>query len=203
MPDDEIVLLAALIGDGSIIRSTPSFTFAPDSIVADEMRAATEAIGGRWHEAAKSPTNPNRNAYLSGESRTTGNPVTELCRRHGICGKRSEDKFVPDAIFGLGERQIARFLGILYACDGHIYATDRLRQIGYSTISERLARDVQHLLLRLGIVSCIRTLKRDVYEGTEKVAREVRITGQAGIERFCNLIDVCGKAPQAGRASRA
>jgi replicative DNA helicase len=43
-------------------------------------------------------------------------------------------------------------------------------------------------------------LKRDVYEGTEKVAREVRITGQAGVERFCNLIDVCGKAAQAGRA---
>ncbi|MEY2517679.1 MAG: replicative helicase, partial [bacterium] len=82
----------------------------------------------------------------------------------------------------------------------HIYATDRLRQVGYSTISERLARDVQHLLLRLGIVSCIRTLRRPVYEGTGKVAREVRITGQAGIERLCGFVDVPGKAPQGGRA---
>ncbi|HUR87141.1 MAG TPA: replicative DNA helicase [Solirubrobacteraceae bacterium] len=200
MPDCEIVLLAGLIADGCIIRGTPSFAYAPDSAVATEMQSATEDIGACWHDARKSPTNENRNADLSGMSIIGGNPITELCRRHGIWGKRSDDKFVPDAIFGLGERDIARFLGILYACDGHIYANDRLRQIGYSTISERLARDVQHLLLRLGIVSCIRVLKPDVYAGTEKLAREVRVTARAGIERFCNLIDVCGKTAPAARA---
>ena len=36
----------------------------------------------------------------------------------------------------------------MYACDGHVYCSDRLPQIGYTTISERLARDVQHLLLQ-------------------------------------------------------
>ncbi|HTN22911.1 MAG TPA: replicative DNA helicase [Solirubrobacteraceae bacterium] len=200
MPDHEIVLLAGLIADGSLTQQTPRFTFADGSIVGHEVRLAAEAIGAQWHATPKSTPTLNFEASMTGDRSPTGNPVTELCRRHNIWGKRSDNKFVPDAVFGLGERQIARFLGILYACDGHIYATDRLRQIGYSTISERLARDVQHLLLRLGIVSCIRTLKRDVYEGTEKVAREVRITGQEGIARFCNLVDVCGKAPQAGRA---
>jgi replicative DNA helicase len=201
MPDHEIVLLAGLIADGSLVaRRTPTFTFAPGSAVADEMRLATESIGGRWHEARKSPTNANLNASLSGQSIRDGNPITELCRRHGLWGKRSEDKRVPDAIFGLGERDIARFLGVLYACDGHIYATERPRQIGYTTISEHLAHDVQHLLLRLGIVSRIRSLKRDVYEATGKVAREVRITDRAGIERFCNLVAVCGKTAAAARA---
>ena len=99
---------------------------------------------------------------------------------HGLMGLRSGEKFVPDAIFGLGEEQIARFLGVMYACDGHVYCCERLAQIGYTTISERLAHDVQHLLLRLGIVATIRTLKRRVYEGTDKVAREMRITGQDG-----------------------
>ena len=199
MPDHELVLMAGLIADGCIITGTPSFTYAPGSAVGHEMQVASAAIGARWHARPKSSTNQNLNAYISGAG-AEGNPVTELCKRHGVWGKRSDDKFVPEAIFGLRDRDIARFLGILFACDGHIYATDRLRQVGYSTISERLARDVQHLLLRLGIVSCIRTLKRAVYEGTEKVAREVRITGQEGVERFCNLVDVCGKAPQAGRA---
>jgi replicative DNA helicase len=201
MPDHEIVLLAGLIADGSSIdRQTPCFTYGGGSVVAHEMELATEAVGARWYSRPKAPSSTNFNASMTGDGRAGGNPVTELCKRHGIWGKRSEHKFVPDAIFGLDERDIARFLGILYACDGHIYATERLRQIGYTTISERLARDVQHLLLRLDIVSCLRTLKRAVYEGTETVAREVRITGQDGIERFCNLVDVCGKAPQAGRA---
>jgi replicative DNA helicase len=200
MPDHELVLLAGLIADGSIIGDTPSFTYAEDSVIGHEMQVAAEEIGVRWHATRKFPSGTNCNAYLSGQTRVRANPVTELCRRHGIWGKRSEDKLVPAAIFGLDEHAIARFLGILYACDGHVYATDRLRQVGYSTISERLARDVQHLLMRLGIVSCIRTLKRSVHEGSGKVAREVRITGQAGIERFCGIGDVPGKAPQDGRA---
>ena len=114
-------------------------------------------------------------------------------------GRAPDETFLPDAIFGLGDRDIARFLGILFACDANIDATDRSRQIGYSTISDRLARDVQHLLLRLGIVSCIRTLERAVCAGTEHVAREVQITGQAAVERFRGLVDVCGNANRAGR----
>jgi replicative DNA helicase len=121
------------------------------------------------------------------------NPVTEMLRHHGLMGLRSEDKFVPEAVFGLDDEQIARFLGVMYACDGHVYCSDRLAQVGYTTISERLARDMQHLLLRLGVVAAIRTLKRPVYEGTGKVAREVRITGQESLRRFCQLVPVPGK----------
>ena len=200
MPDYELVLLAGLIADGS--------HHSGHAIVHLRRRLGRRRRDARGHRgdrrevalAAHGSPRARTSTRISVATPGEGNPVTELCKRHGIWGKRSEHKFVPDAIFGLDERDIARFLGILYACDGHIYATERLRQIGYSTISERLARDVQHLLLRLGIVSCIRTLKRAVYEGTETVAREVRITGQEGIERFCHLVDVCGKAPQAGRA---
>jgi len=126
--------------------------------------------------------------------------VADGCKRQGIWGRRSDDTSVSGAIFTLEDRAIARFLGILFACDGHASATDRLPQAGYATTSERLARDVQHLLLRLGIVSCIRTLERAVCEGTEKVVREVQITGQDAITRFCGLVDIPGRAPQAGRA---
>ncbi|MGE5280846.1 MAG: replicative DNA helicase [Chloroflexota bacterium] len=128
-------------------------------------------------------------------SRTVELPDAEVVR----LGRRSAEKFVPDAIFGLSDEQIARFLGVMYACDGHVYCSDRLAQIGYTTISERLARDVQHLLLRLGIVATIRVLKRPVYEGTGKVAREVRITSQESLRRFCELIAVIGKEEQQER----
>jgi replicative DNA helicase len=105
----------------------------------------------------------------------------------------SAEKFVPDAVFGLSDEQLARFLGVMYACDGHVYCSDRLAQIGYTTISERLARDVQHLLLRLGIIATIRTLKRPIYDGTGKTAREIRITSQESLRRFCELVAIPGK----------
>ena len=195
MPDHEIVMLAALIADGSLTERTPRFCFGPDSPVLDEVQEAAAAFDLRLQT-----TNAGHGtATISAGRGAKGNPVRELCELHGLWGLRSAEKFVPDAVFGLDESRLERFLAVIYACDGHAYASDRLHQIGYSTISERLAFDVQHLLLRLGIVSRIRTLRREVYEGTDKVAREVLITGQEGLATFCSRVRVCGKSAQLAR----
>jgi replicative DNA helicase len=190
LPDHEIVLLAALIADGALTQLTPRFCFGEGSRVVTEVEAAVHAYGLRLR---LSGPRSHGTALISAGRGSRHNPVTEMLRGHGLMGLRSEDKFVPASIFGLSDEQLARFLGVMYACDGHVYCSDRLAQIGYTTISERLARDVQHLLLRLGIVATIRTLKRPVYDGTGKVAREVRITSQDSLRRFCELIDVPGK----------
>ncbi len=190
LPDAEIVLLGALIADGSIGWGTPAYCYGSDSKVAPTVESAAEEYGVRFQPSIETDKGAS---YLSTGDRSTPNPVTEMLRRHRLIGCRSAEKFVPDAIFGLSDEQIARFLGVMYACDGHVYCSDRLAQIGYTTISERLARDVQHLLLRLGIVATIRTLKRPVYDGTGKVAREVRITSQESLRRFCELVSIPGK----------
>jgi replicative DNA helicase len=190
LPDHEVVLLAALIADGAITLVTPRFCFGRDSKVVEEVEQAATAYGVRMRVVG---SRAHGNATLSYGPGARHNPVAEMLKGHGLMGLRSADKFVPDAIFGLSDEQIARFLGVMYACDGHVYCSDRLAQIGYTTISERLARDVQHLLLRLGIVATIRRLKRPVYEGTGKVAREIRITSQESLRRFCELVRVPGK----------
>ncbi len=188
MPDFELVLLAGLIADGNITRPLPRFSFGPDSPVEETMRQAASDAGVMFKVDRRGTCATLRRFGTKGE-----NPVTEMCRRHGLIGKRSEHKFVPDAIFGLDNDRIARFLSVLYSCDGHIYAAERLRQVGYTTISRRLADDVQHLLLRLGIVAKIRKLPRPVYEGTEKTAWEVLVTGQEDLRRFLDEIPVVGK----------
>jgi replicative DNA helicase len=195
MPDHEIVMLAALIADGNVTNSTPSLAFGRDSPVVEEVQTAAEDFGVRL----RIPLKGWGTGSISAGRGSGPNPVTELCRRHGLWGKRSDAKFVPDIIFGLDESRIARFLAVLYGCDGHVYASERLRQIGYTTISERLAHDVQHLLLRLGVVAKIRTLRRPVYDGTGKVAREVLITGQDDLRTFCRKVAVCGKTAQMAR----
>jgi len=190
LPDHEIVLLGALIADGSIGQATPCFCFGKGSTILAEVEQAASAYGVRVNVGGG---RKHGTATISGGRGSGPNPVTAMLHSHGLMGLRSAEKFVPDAIFGLSDERISRFLGVMYACDGHVYRSDRLAQIGYTTISERLAHDVQHLLLRLGIVATIRTLKRPVYDGTGKVAREIRITSQAGMRRFCELIPVPGK----------
>jgi replicative DNA helicase len=187
VPDHELVLLAGLIADGNLTQSSPRFCFGRDSMIVDEVAEAAEAMGARLSTLEGPAT-----ACIA-TPRGQPNPVLDLVRRHGLWGKGSADKFVPEAVFRAPSRDIARFLGVLYACDGHIYASGSLNQIGYTTISERLARDVQHLLLRLGISSRIRKLKRDVYEGTPVTAREVLVTGQDGLLEFCRQVRVYGK----------
>jgi replicative DNA helicase len=190
LPDHEIVLLAALIADGAIGGGTPAFCYGAGSGIVDTVETAALASGVRFQP----PRNEARgSSYLSAGPGSGRNPVTRMLRDHGLMGLRSAEKFVPDAVFGLGDEHLARFLGVMYACDGHVYCSDRLAQIGYTTISKRLAHDVQHLLLRLGIVATIRTLKRPVYDGTGKVAREIRITSQESLRRFCELVPVPGK----------
>jgi replicative DNA helicase len=190
LPDQEIVLLGALIADGSIGGGTPAYCYGPNSGIVDTVETAAQAYGVRFQP----PRDKARgSSYLSSGLGSGANPVTQMLNRHGLMGLRSAEKFVPDEIFGLGDEQLARFLGVMYACDGHVYCSDRIAQIGYTTISKRLAHDVQHLLLRLGIVATIRTLKRPVYDGTGKVAREIRITSQESLRRFCELIPVPGK----------
>ncbi len=195
MPDAEIVLLAALIADGNLTQNTPRFTYGDDSPIAEEVEAAAAAVGARF-----SPRDKSLTVSLSAGRGAPINPVTELCRRHGIWGHRSSDKFVPDEIFRLVDHEIARFLSVLYACDGHVYASPRLRQIGYTTISPRLARDVQHLLLRLGVVAKVRVLPRPIYEGTDTSAYEVLVTGQDDIHRFADEIGIVGKTAAMARA---
>jgi replicative DNA helicase len=190
MQDRELVLLGALIADGSLTQRTPCFCFGRDSKVLGEVKKAVGAYGLKLGKVGR---RGHGTATISGGKGAKSNPVTEMLRGHGLMGLNSAAKFVPNAIFGLSEEQIARFLGVMYACDEHVYCSDRLAQIGYTTISKRLAHDVQHLLLRLGIVATIRTLKRPVYEGTGKVAREVRITSQESLRRFCEVISVTGK----------
>jgi replicative DNA helicase len=190
LPDHEVVMLGALIADGSLGGTTPRFCFGKESRVLPQVEEAAHSFGVR---VGKAGTRGRGTATISAGHGSGSNPVTAMLRRYGLMGTRSAEKFVPDAIFGLNDEQIARFLGVMYACDGHIYCSDRLAQIGYTTISERLAHDVQHLLLRLGIVATIRALKRPVYEGTGKVAREIRITSQAGMRKFCELVTVPGK----------
>jgi replicative DNA helicase len=170
------------------------FTYGPGSPVLGEVQRAAEAFGV---ELRCSPGHEGKARLTAGRG-TGPNPVRVLCEQHGQWGKRSATKYVPEAIFGLDDAGIARFLSVLFGCDGYVHAA-RLRHIGYTTISERLARDVQHLLLRLGIVSVIRSLPRTVYAGTDVVAREVRITGQDDLRTFAGRIRIVGKEDRLDR----
>jgi hypothetical protein len=84
-----------------------------------------------------------------------------------LYNKLSIEKEIPDCIFKAPKHQIALFMNRLFSCDGTIYPIEDTWQLGYSTSSKELAHQVQHLLLRFGIISVIKhriTPRHDNYE---------------------------------------
>jgi len=72
----------------------------------------------------------------------------------GLRGKRSHEKFLPPFVFQLPPQQKALFMATLINTDGCICkATNGMAYMEYSSSSEKLADDVQHLLCLMGIRS--------------------------------------------------
>ncbi|MEL0588595.1 MAG: replicative DNA helicase [Planktothrix rubescens PR222] len=111
----------------------------------------------------------------------------------GFWGKNSHQKTIPEIIFKLERSQIALFLNRLFATDGWatILASGQC-QLGYGSVSEELARQVQHLLLRFGIIATLK--KRSVkYKETIQTAWQLDITDALSIKIFISEIGIFSK----------
>jgi replicative DNA helicase len=121
------------------------------------------------------------------------NSLVRWLEKLNLHGKDAKDKFVPPMIFTLRRPQIALFLNRLFATDGWATVlTSGSAQLGYASVSERLARQIQHLLLRFGIIASLR--KRNVlYKNTRRPAWQLDITDSRSIQTFISEIGIFGK----------
>jgi intein/homing endonuclease len=86
--------------------------------------------------------------------------LLEWVRERGLLGHDAFSKHVPDDLLLLPEHLVAQLVAGLWLTDG--YVSDPTRpsmEVSYTSVSERLARDVRVLLLRLGLTSTIRRRK--------------------------------------------
>jgi replicative DNA helicase len=118
-------------------------------------------------------------------------------------GASAHEKFVPDIVFQLRPDELASFLNRLFATDGwaSVLATGQ-SQLGYCTVSERMARQVQHLLLRFGVIGRLRQ-RRVRYQGGSRVAWQIDITDRASILTFVDQIGMFGKEGALDRVRHA
>lgn len=135
--------------------------------------------------------------------RRAPNAMTEWLDELGLWGCGSAAKFVPAPVFRLPREQVALFLNRLFATDGWatVLASGQA-QLGYASVSERLARQVQHLLLRFGITASLG--RRQVkYAGTRRPAWQLDVTDAHAIRTFAREIGIFGKEEALGRVVAA
>jgi hypothetical protein len=185
-----IKILAYLLADGSLGGTSPVFT-KMDAEVREDFLQAVEAVGDGFLEYDNE--RGMRHVRVKGK-RVGRNNVLRFLREHGLHGLRSADKFIPNFVFGLKKERLALFLNRLFSCDGSI----EKKQVSYSSTSIRLVRQVQHLLLRFGIISVI----RDRLIEDELYGAELYVAGKDDILRFLDEIGVYGEKQVAAEQLR-
>ena len=194
MPEHEVVLLALLLGDGNLTGRTARFTTTSELLRQEATRCAS--LMGVAVTAQRHPERAPSYSFVTPRGHANG--VTDLLRKHGLMGHGAATKRVPPAVFRLPLRQLATFLNRLHATDGCAWVAGSYGRIAYCSVSEQLARDVQHLLLRFGINAKLR--RRSVpYRDERRPAYEVEILAAPDILRFDDAIGILGKEEALGR----
>jgi replicative DNA helicase len=166
LPECAVKILGYLIGDGNLSPGTPRFTNT-NSVIQQDFIDAVQEFGV--------------------------DSLTEWLKSLGIWGKTSHDKFVPAVIFQLPKVRLAAFLNRLFATDGWatVLSSGQV-QLGFATVSKKLAQQVQHLLLRFGIIARLKA-RSVLYKGERRPVWQIDITDAISIRTFVTEIGICGK----------
>lgn len=186
----EIKLLGYLIGDGCITRSPARFV-SGKTVILDDFKKAVKEFGD---VECKLLRNVNGNIELAVRKiNIPKNSVTEWLRGLKLYGCNSHTKFIPAEVFTLRKDLLSLFLNRLFSTDGWacILKSGQI-QVGYASVSEKMIRQIQHLLLRFGVISKLK--KRSIkYKESRRTAWQLDITDALSIKTFLNEIGIFGK----------
>jgi replicative DNA helicase len=199
LSDDEIILLAHLLGDGCILPHQPyHYTSADKKNINTVAKTAKKLFNIKpriirqknwWHVYLSSPYPLARGKY---------HPITNWYKKLGIQRVHSWEKQIPEAVFQCNEEKIALFLKHLWSTDGDIGIRQHKKngesintiagRIYYATTSQKMAEDIKHLLLRFGIRSKI----FPAHKGNYRICYHINIDGTKHQLVFLNQIGCSG-----------
>ena len=182
MPEHEVDLLGLLISDGQCATpgGSPRYT-SGDPVLRDYFSKAVERFGCVPKPVARMSVNATNRGHRGGIMER--NRVYAWLESLGLAVK-SPQKSVPAVVFELREPLLARFLRALFSGDGGISISGEGIHLEFCSTSERLARDVHHLLLRFGVVAMLR--HRETASG--RGAWVLSVTSKDDIGRFGRTI---------------
>jgi replicative DNA helicase len=204
MSHAELGLLGHLIGDGCTLPTHAIQYTTKDHTLAEEVvNLATQVFGDSvrprihhertWIQVYLPPTR-----HLTHGVR---NPVRVWLEELGAFGLRSYEKRVPQKVFEQSALGIACFLRHLWSTDGSVHLSHGVAHyanVYYASSSEGLARDVQSLLLRVGISARV---SRHSQGAKGRDQHHVTVSGQHDIYAFLEIVGVLGESKTAHKAA--
>jgi predicted phage terminase large subunit-like protein len=186
--DEAFRLAGYIVGDGCVTK-TGQFGMAARVTVDDEIeradiQACAEALG--FDATIRTTRSHAVDVHLAGG-------VRGWLKEIGLAGSGSHTKRVPEFVFRGSDEQIAQFVGAYYATDGNAGlrgGRDRTDgRVEIQSVSRDLLRDVQHLLLRLGIMATL-AQKIGRYKGEPHLSYRLSMSSRDDVARFSANIPI-------------
>jgi hypothetical protein len=181
-PRHRLVVLAGLLTEGNLCHPSTFYFSTSDSRHCREFVAAVERFPNTRATVAR-----HRDCFSVHVRRAVpAGPIGAVmwARALGLWARGARDKRLPAEVFELHSPDIAFLLSRLWDGDGSV---SRSRHVSYDTVSRDLADGVQHLLLRLGIVSRVYRRTRG-YRGRQVTSYVVTVTGHDNLRVFWQRI---------------
>ena len=177
-PRHQLIVLADLLAEGNLCHPTTFYFYTTDAQHRDEFVDAVQCFPNTRATVAR-----HRNCYSVHVRRNGGSGrigAVEWARALGIWGANARSKRFPADVFELCRSNLALLLARLWEGDGSLSSAGHA---SYDTVSRRLAEEIQHLLLRLEIVSRIYA-RTHRYRDGRVTSFVVAVTGQKNLRMF-------------------
>ena len=181
----DVKLLAYLLSEAGQLGPAPGFV-AGDAQLAEDFIAQVEAFGGLEFEAF--------GELLQIQPGANANPLAAWLESLGLTG--AGPHALPAVALTLVRPQLALLLRQLFAADGWAGGARNSgwEQVRFASSNEKLARQLQHLLVRFGVIATLRQRGRGRWQ--------LRISDARSLKRFYARIGMHGRS-EASDAVRA
>ncbi|MFH0740066.1 MAG: DnaB-like helicase C-terminal domain-containing protein, partial [bacterium] len=195
LTENEVILLAHLLGDGCILPKQPYHYTSADW---ENIKIVEKTAKDLFNINSKIIKQKNWwHIYLTCPYPLTHNkqhPITKWFEELGIKRVRSYEKQIPQKIFSLDNKRLALFLKHLWATDGNISLKPLRKEqtqisIYYSSTSYQIAQSVKNLLLKFGIRSKI----SEKHKGNYRACYMISVYGKEHQLKFLETIGCYGE----------
>ncbi len=177
-PNHEVIALGHLLAEGNLCHPHSVYYYNQDTEqVNDFVQAANSFENVQCTTAMHKGT---YSIYAARADKKFEPGIFAWARELDMLGKNARTKEIPASAFELTNRQVGLMISRMWDGDGHVDV--RGRSLYYATASQRMAQQLQHLLLRFGIISRLRTVEFPYKEG--RVGYQVFVTGYENINTF-------------------
>lgn len=175
--EHDIKVMAYLLAGATISGDSISFSCKSEAVGKDFIESAKRC----GHRVTKQANSKNTYSVLLSGNKNYLMNIIKIQR-------------IPNAIFQLRKEQVALFLNCLYSVGGWVYNGTR-PEVGYATVSNELAKDIKHLLLRFGIQANLAN-KKVTYKDNVSSIYQLMIHRRESLMLFAMDINIFEKESQ-------